>query len=78
MMFRHLKNLVACLRSVNTFGCILEIEDMCPRIFTVPSPRKRGTDVHLERRASQADSGLRIGPMSLPCRASATFAKGGF
>lgn len=69
---------VVYLRSFNTFGCILKIGDLHLRKIANLDPHKRGADVPLARRASQADSGPRIGPMSLPCTASATFAKGEF
>lgn len=67
------------LRSINTSGCILDTKGNEAGIdFTSPPSPKRGAGAVYLRQSSLVDSGLRIGPCSLPRDANATFAKGGF
>lgn len=69
---------VCCLRSINTFGCTMEIRDMGSRNITLLYSAIRGADTPPVHHARLVGSGPRNGLSFLSCAANATFARGDF
>ena len=72
------QNSVGCLRSINTFGCTMEIRGMGSRNIASLYSAIRGAAAPPVHHARLVGSGPFYGLSFLSCAANATFAKGDF